>query len=99
MTRKEYFKKAIDLWGIRFVLDMLQEECGELTAAVNRYKRRRDNSFSNLIEELVDVEILLEQAKVALIYGTDKNVYLGLKRKKLKRFKKRVDAENWEGIR
>ena len=87
---KKDFQKAIDLWGTDFLLDMVGEECIELTKAVFDYKRRKEASFPKLLEEIVDVEIIIEQIKVALLIGTDKNEWLKIKRYKLKRFRERL---------
>ena len=53
-------------YGVRANIDQLQEECGELIAACNKYKRTlgfgyltscsRKKAFENLIEEMADVE-------------------------------------------
>ena len=53
-------------YGVRANIDQLQEECGELIAACNKYKRNlgfgyltscsKKKAFENLIEEIADVE-------------------------------------------
>lgn len=53
-------------YGVRANIDQLQEECGELIAACNKYKRilgfgyltscSKKKAFENLIEEMADVE-------------------------------------------
>ena len=53
-------------YGARANIDQLQEECGELIAACNKYKRTlgfgyltscsKKKAFENLIEEMADVE-------------------------------------------
>lgn len=53
-------------YGVRSNIDQLQEECGELIAACNKYKRTlgfgyltscsKKKAFENLIEEMADVE-------------------------------------------
>lgn len=53
-------------YGVRANIDQLQEECGELIAACNKYKRTlgfgyltscsKNKAFENLIEEMADVE-------------------------------------------
>ena len=60
-------------YGARVNIDQLQEECGELIAACNKYKRTlgfgyptscsRDKAFENLIEEIADVENCLVAIK------------------------------------
>ena len=53
-------------YGVRANIDQLQEECGELIAACNKYKRTlgfgyltscsKKKAFENLIEAIADVE-------------------------------------------
>ena len=90
---KKLLKKAILWWGIDFQLLMLIEECAELIQAVSHYKRKREGSFLKLLEEIVDVEILIAQVKLAFVTGTDKNEYLAIKRRKIKRLKERLTKE------
>jgi NTP pyrophosphatase (non-canonical NTP hydrolase) len=58
---------AIKVFGGEIQLNQLQEECGELVAAVNHYRRGRP--VETLIEELGDVLIIAYQ--VRLLLGTD----------------------------
>lgn len=58
-------RKAVKLWGVTPQLRQLQEECGELVAAVNRADRGRGTE--NLIEEIADVVIMAHQAR--LMFG------------------------------
>lgn len=54
------------IYGVRANIDQLQEECGELVAACNKYKRTlgfgyltpcsKEKAFENLVEEIADVE-------------------------------------------
>lgn len=90
MPNKRVYKQAIDKWGQDAQLDLLAEECLECALAVHRYKRARDYSFSGLINEMADVEIMLEQIKVLLCEGNDKDVFKIAKNKKLKRLKQRL---------
>lgn len=60
--RRMFYK----FYGVRANIDQLQEECGELIAACNKYKRTlgfgyltscsKKKAFENLIEEMADVE-------------------------------------------
>jgi len=54
-------KEATEVWGIEAQLRMLQEECGECVAAVNRYFRARDNASEQLVSEIADVLIMAIQ--------------------------------------
>lgn len=93
MTNKKAYQKAIHLWGQNFILDMLAEECVELVKAMFDFKRRKEGSFTKLLEELGDVEIMIEQTKMLLCIGTDKYEYTRIKRAKLKNFRKRVKGD------
>ncbi len=46
-------------WGAQTCLDQLQEEAGELVAAISHYRRGREGAAEELIEELADVAITL----------------------------------------
>ena len=85
---KKLLEKALKLWSNDFQLDMLAEECLECAKAVFDYKRRKKDSFTNLMEEMADVEILLEQIKTMLCFGGDKFAFRTAKVKKIKRLRK-----------
>lgn len=63
-------------YGVRANIDQLQEECGELIAACNKYKRTlgfgyltscsKKKAFENLVEEMADVENCLIAIKYLL---------------------------------
>ena len=56
-------------YGIDPQLNVLQEECAELIQAVSKYRRdgmKLESVPSGLIEEIADVEIMLEQARILL---------------------------------
>jgi len=50
-------KRTVKAWGIETQLRLLQEECGECVAAVNRFTRGRDETRSQLAGEVADVII------------------------------------------
>lgn len=58
--RRAIYQDAKTLWGIESQFGMLQEEAGELIAAVNRFLRGRDRLAVNLADELADVLIIIE---------------------------------------
>lgn len=89
---KDWAKKAVDKWGPDLQMDMLMEECGELISAVNKYKRRKPDSFNQLASEIADVEIMIEQVKGMLFYGTDSYVCSSMKKKKIARLRKLLKA-------
>jgi len=55
------YEQAIEAWGEDAQLGMLQEECAELIAAIN--KLRRGEPASVVIEEIADVELMLAQMR------------------------------------
>lgn len=77
--------EAVRTWGVEAQLRMLQEECAELIAAVNRFDRGRVGT-SDLAEEIADVEIMCAQAR--LIIG-DRDVEVARQRK-LRRLARRL---------
>ena len=56
-------RETIRLWGPMNQLRQAQEEAGELIAAINQYSRGRIGP-SVLAEEVADMEIMIEQARV-----------------------------------
>lgn len=55
--------EAVKRWGAAAQLRQVQEECGELIAAINRDARGREGARENLLEELGQVFVLLLQAR------------------------------------
>ena len=86
MTRSIY-QEAIERWGAESQLRMVQEECGELVAAINRFGRKRCGPEA-VAEEIADVMITCEQA--AIIVGED--LVAARKAEKLERLKARLAA-------
>ncbi len=62
-TAEYVYTKAIEFWGGDLQLDVLIEEMAELTQALIKRKR---GTYDNIDEEIADVEIMLEQAKIIL---------------------------------
>jgi NTP pyrophosphatase (non-canonical NTP hydrolase) len=62
MDRDALLQRAVDLWGVDAQMRMLQEECAELIAAVNRFSRERCGA-EDVAEEVADVLIMAEQAR------------------------------------
>ena len=50
-------KRTVKAWGVETQLRLLQEECGECVAAINRFARGRDETRSQLAGEVADVII------------------------------------------
>lgn len=63
VERSELYKTAINKWGAESQINMLVEECAELIVGINKYRR---TGSDNLLEEIADVEIMLEQARMIL---------------------------------
>jgi len=62
MDDSDVIWNAVAVWGESVQLEILQEECAELIAKVSHYKRGRCD-WSELMEEVVDVHIMLEQIR------------------------------------
>jgi NTP pyrophosphatase (non-canonical NTP hydrolase) len=65
LDREELYRRALDEWGPEAQVRMLQEECGELIASVNRYSRGRCGA-EEVAEEIADVLIMCEQAQLVV---------------------------------
>lgn len=60
----EFYQRCLAKWGREGNLRQLQEECGELVAAINQYLRPdRTESDDHVIKEIVDVHLMIEQMK------------------------------------
>lgn len=86
-TTPSLYIRAIDTWGTESQLRQFQEECAEAIAAVNRMIRGT-GSVDSLAEEIADVEIMCEQAR--LIVGTARVEHF--RKLKLARLEDRVRA-------
>lgn len=60
MKPHEIYEKALEYWGEDFQLDMVVEECLELSHAIFKFKRGKATP-EDLAEEGVDVYIMLGQ--------------------------------------
>lgn len=67
-VREALYECAMVVFGVPAQMRMLQEECGELIAMVNRLDRERC-SVQDVINEVADVLIMVEQ--VRLILGSE----------------------------
>lgn len=79
-------QRAVELWGAAAQWRMVQEECGELVAAVNRFDRGR-TVVVELAEEVADVTILMAQARLML----GANVVDDAIERKLARLEKQIE--------
>ena len=68
---------------------MITEESAELIQAVRKYDREPSQSnYYNLVEEIADVEIMIEQAKLILKAG---DIINAAKKRKLERLELRLE--------
>lgn len=93
--REELYQKAIEKWGVKAQIEMLNEESIELALAVRKFLRNNKipeyefTNATNLIEEMADVEIMMEQ--LCYIYPSFKNQIQEVKDFKLQRLEKRIN--------
>ena len=64
-SAQRLLRNALETWGEGMQMRQLQEECGELVAAVNQYGRGRI-CVEDLAEEIADVEIMCAQIGMCL---------------------------------
>lgn len=88
MKQRLLYKKAIEKWGVKRQLDKLEEELVELLLVVKRKQSGREVEPSAILDELVDVDIMIEQAR--MLYGIDDKTYYKHKERKKIRLEKRL---------
>ncbi|WP_126654097.1 nucleoside triphosphate pyrophosphohydrolase family protein [Chryseobacterium aureum] len=92
---KEIYQKAIDTWGEKAQLEMLQEESTELALATRKYVRMPNNdNMTALASEVADVKIMLEQLVIMvpdIIHMS--NDWYDIK---MERLDKRLNAKSFE---
>ena len=62
---KSMLKEAIEVDGLQFALDALQEECSELISAISHLRRGRCDT-TKVIEELADVIMMGDMVRIGL---------------------------------
>lgn len=91
----EIMKLAIETWGEKSQLEMLQEESTELALAARKFIRDPNNEkFKDLASEIADVEIMIKQIKI--MFPTINNIVEEQKVFKLKRLNDRLDNLKYE---
>lgn len=86
--------EAITHWGLNSQIDMAIEEMSELIQELARFKRvNRYVSDASITSEIADVEIMMEQMKVAFQINDKVE---DEKENKLKRLRKMLREENNE---
>lgn len=83
--KETIYQDAIDTFGVPAQVDMLIEEMAELTQALLKWRRGKQN-MDNVHEEVVDVEIVLEQLKT----GLNRETLTQYKQQKLERLEKLI---------
>lgn len=84
---KLLYQKAIAKYGKDAQIEQLEEELAELTLAIKHYKKGKI-TLDEVITELVDVDIMIEQAR--MILNIDDKTYYKHKDFKKKRLEKRL---------
>lgn len=79
------FHKIIAKFGIENQTSMIMEECSELILAISHFRRKRVKSES-IMEEVVDVTIMLEQAR--LIYDPNDVIFGKIYKRKIEKLEK-----------
>lgn len=75
--------------------NMLIEEQAELIQALNKFDRKRtEEAFNNIIEEIADVELMIDQVKYLLDISQD--AIEEIKEDKIRRTKERIKREENE---
>ena len=64
-AREALYVRAMVAFGVPSQMRMVQEECAELIASINRLDRERC-PVQDVINEVADVTIMLEQARLIL---------------------------------
>lgn len=85
----EVLQRAYNTFGTWSQLDMCTEECAELIAAINHFKRCRPSSGADLEEEIADVIIMVTQIIMGLNISSDVKCMIS---KKIKRLEGRLNG-------
>ena len=89
--RDEVLQGAIDVWGEMLQIDIAIEELSELTTALARQQRGRNEPIA-VVEEIADVQLCLDQLK--RMYGPEE--VQKIEQQKLERLSRRVEADRNE---
>lgn len=69
---------AVDFYGPEQQLAQTQEEAAELITAISHYRRVREGSMAELIEEVADMKIMLRQM-MYILDGEEVNKAVSMK--------------------
>jgi len=76
-------RAAFSHYGTELQLDMAQEECGELIAAINHFRRKGTEALYDVRSEIADVKIMVRQLELHFgVTDVDKIVQNKLRRVK-----------------
>lgn len=84
MDKNKIYKEALQNWGEKSQLKMLQEECLELALEIRKIER--NDKFTNILElksEIADVKIMIEQMEIVFDIEDDYEYKLERLRNKL----------------
>lgn len=87
---EEIYNQIIFIRGKEAQMYKLTEECGEFITALNQFKDGRI-SISELLEEVVDIDVLIDQMKI--IFEDRIDEWYKIKERKLKRLKGMIDEK------
>lgn len=82
------YEESVKLWGESFQLLMVIEECSELINAICKLYRNRVTT-TDVIEEGVDVQLMINQLKVML---KDDETWNAKMKEKVARLEERINA-------
>ena len=91
--KNQIYERIIKHYGNNPQLDKLEEELTELLLAVKHYRKGK-LSIAELTSELVDCDIMIEQAR--MIFAIDDETYYRAKRYKKERTLKRIASNGIE---
>ena len=88
------WNQIAEFYGYQSQSNQLTEECGELIQAISKFRRAKTEvekakAYSNYVEEIADVEIMLAQIKHLL--GVSEQEVATIKLQKLQRTLRRIE--------
>ena len=95
MNPQELYKNAVQQWGVPAQIWMFIEESAELNKALAKFSRGNlppIELISDIVEEIVDVEIMLQQMKV--IFCASNSFYNDLRQHKLNRLQRLLKGKD-----
>ena len=87
MDKNQLYQKTIDKWGKEAQFDQMTEECAELIASLQRFRRGKIDQQA-VIDEIADVTLMLGQ--LTWMFGPEQ--IEAAVQKKLKKLDKLLEA-------